>query len=113
MLTAVSRGCSTTATGPTACTNVLPENWKSDLEKTAKRIDSQDLLPLTRNPNKQTRTTDSDCRKGRSDNDKKLDINYDVPLDMSRFPIDGTAGRDLVVAAFTSSGNTDCREAKY
>lgn len=109
----VSRGCSTTATGPTACTNVLPENWKSDLEKTAKRIDNQNLLPLARNPIKQTRKTDSDCRRDRFRNDKKLVINYDVPLDMSRFPIDGTAGRDLVVAVFTSDGNTDCREAKY
>ncbi len=105
--------CSADGISGPVCPNVLELDW----ELSAK----WQLLPaflaglkLSPDPVVDARRAGSECRTNPNGSKRKTRIRYEAPLAMLDFPMDGTKGRDFVVALFTSRlPAEDCWEARY
>lgn len=111
-----SNSCVARDGDPRACTNMLPQDWRENPATVfALLADKSDQakLKLTKKPVTKDRRTDIDCRNIGGGNDKKLGLKYDAPTAMANFPVNGTNGRDLLVASFEITKNERCRDARY
>lgn len=107
----ISVPCSTDGLSGPVCPNMLALNWE--------QAGNWNTLPaflkglkLNVDPVSGARRAGSECRVTATGK-KKTRIRYDAPLAMLDFPMDGTKGRDFVIALFTSRLAEDCWEARY
>lgn len=105
---------------PTTCTNLLAVGWDAlpanQMQALADWVNA--LKPSQPTPGmdivNHKRKASVVCRKGQNGNDDMfVDMEYVRPRAMENFPINGTKGRFLVTAVFSSIEDQNCMESRF